>query len=101
MDTEQQQQQQLETLLTAICDDGTLALVLPLATPGLLRIADADGKPPQWLVIARCNDVDVIQLLNILWPGALFAVANGELIVAFVQSLAGDYDEIDDLVCDC
>jgi len=74
-------------------------------TPSLLHTADTDDNPPLWQAIEHHSEVEVIELLTSLWPGAIVAVANGESLGQRFQDLPAEnrvsnYDEINDLLCD-
>jgi len=56
-------QQQLKKLIGAFWNQAPLAQIDPLATPSVLRIADADGKPPLWYALVYHVNPEVVRLV--------------------------------------
>ena len=100
MDTEQQQ------LAELFVNRAPLALIEPLATPGVPLIADADGKPPLWLAIELHDDPKVIKLLIRRFPPALDSVDGVGRVWTYFESLPvegrfSNYGEVGQLLLDC
>ena len=79
---------------------------LSLATPSVLRLVDANGKPPLWQALEHHDDIEVIQLLISRHPEALVSVVGGLCIVHFFDGLPAEnclsnHDEIIDLMWGC
>jgi len=86
MDTEHQH----KTLLTAFRDKGALAQIDPLATPNVLRIADADGKRALCWALEHHNDPEVIMLVISRDPEALVSVVGGVRVWEWFNSMSAE-----------
>ena len=103
MDTEQQQ---LMKLVGAFWNQAPLAQVDPLATPSVLLIADAEGKPPLWLALEHHNDPKVIKLVIRRLPEALLSVVYDRCIIRCYKNLPAknrisNHGKIGRLLVDC
>jgi len=99
-------QQHLDTLITAFRDNASVAHVAPLATPSVLRIADADGKRALNWALELQDDPKVIKLVISCDPQALVSVVCGVRVWVWyngmpVENRFGNHNEVYRLLCDC
>jgi len=98
-------QQHLETLITAFRDKGAPALIEPLATPSVLRIADADGKRVLHWAVELQDDPEVVKLVISRDPEVVVSLVGDERVWQWFDSQPAEnfssHDEIYNLLFDC
>jgi len=73
-------QRQHHKLITAFRVEGGMSQVKPLATPSVLRVADADGKRALHWALEHHYNPKVIKLVISRDPEALYSVVGGKVI---------------------